>query len=396
MGAEAQKTDSATWLALEIPGAALSSYGRALGLTRRSCAAHHLARGIASSPCWRDLPSCKLVLRSQPAPELALVGTFAPGHEEFLRRLRGELISSLYDLRFVRWEEAVSLTRVLAERLEGTVGEDRLRQCRFLAIPRGGFVVLGLLAQALDLPRESLQPDTPAPATVVIVDDCVLSGARFGDFLASTSAPGVVFAHLVSHPELRAAIQRRESRVEACIAAQDLAERNTGSAEERSAWARRWRERLEGEDRYWLGQLQHLSFPWNEPDRTVWDSSRQRVSSSWRLLSRDYCLKNRPDGSWAPRIEVIGESEGSFELSEGTFFTRLRESLAVVNFETGQSLSLEGSAAFFFETLLAAADIPTAVRRSAGRYRADPTRLSRDLQGFAEEMARRGFLCLRS
>ncbi|MCB1036793.1 MAG: PqqD family peptide modification chaperone, partial [Acidobacteria bacterium] len=284
------------------------------------------------------------------------------------------------------------LVRTLAGKLEETLGRPRLRRCRFAAIPRGGWIVLGMLAEHLDLPSDPRDGKVVPDETLVVVDDCALSGARFGRFLAGCDAPEVVFAHLLSHPGLRDALLHREPRLAACLAAEDLVERKSRPATEREAWRQRWQRRTPELPRYWLGELRHLAFPWGEPDRTLWDGERGRPVTAWRLISPEFCLKNRPGGPGAPPVEVLPSNGGAVQLTTGVFYSRIDEGTAVVDFASGASLLLSETAGTFLEALLAAEDLDGAHRKLAERYRVEPATLHRDLAAFAEEMSNRGFL----
>ena len=129
---------------------------------------------------------------------------------------------------------------------------------------------------------------------LVVVDDCALSGARFRQFIDKSENQRVIFAPLYSHPDLRTAIESRESRVLTCVSAQDL--KDYGPEElkdEYPAWQERWHHRLEG-SRYWVGQVDHVCFAWNEPDRVIWNPVTQQVETGWRVVPPELCLKNAP------------------------------------------------------------------------------------------------------
>ena len=104
---------------------------------------------------------------------------------------------------------------------------DELQSSRFVAIPRGGMIVLGMLSYCMGLTHEQLQlSGARKNSLTVVVDDCCLSGARFSKFIESLDSSRVVFAHLFSQPKVRYSILGNETRVEACLAAQNLAERS--------------------------------------------------------------------------------------------------------------------------------------------------------------------------
>ena len=137
---------------------------------------------------------------------------------ETLRVLRRHVV-------YVDYAEAERACERLAASLSGEFGTDDLRRFAYQAIPRGGLIVLGILSYVLDLPATCFNSDADPGRPLVIVDDCALSGARFGRELKSAGSRAVVFAHLYSHPELRSAILRAEPGVEFCVAARNLEDR---------------------------------------------------------------------------------------------------------------------------------------------------------------------------
>jgi len=171
------------------------------------------------------------------------------------------------------------------------LGESGISHCSFRSIPRGGYFVLGMLSYLLDLERKALWSPSP-DGLLVIVDDCALSGARFYYALHSVPNERVIFAHLYSPPELRAAILAQEPRVVACVAAHDLRdsarERYPDEAEYK-AWQQRWRERLP-EPRYWVGLPEPVVFPWSEPERSVWNAETGEVKRYGEMSNRAWGL----------------------------------------------------------------------------------------------------------
>ena len=269
----------------------LLSYRRTLGLRSDRSALLALARAIGSSPGWGG--PVTFVARVAPEPVL---GIFGAG--ERLDRARFALQvraaeSGMGRLRYVGYREAERAAEQLAHRLVERFGEGPLRSFRWAALPRGGLLVLGMLAARLGLPPQRLGASPPGEGQgepLVVVDDCALSGARFAAFLAGLSAPRVVFAHLYSPAALREAVVTREPRVLACLAARDLdADGAADVAEEWSEARRRWAQRLDG-DRYGPGAFERIAFPWNEPDRLLWNPEAAGVELGWKLVPPELCL----------------------------------------------------------------------------------------------------------
>jgi len=171
------------------------------------------------------------------------------------------------------------------------LGRQRIESLQFRAIPRGGLIVLGHLAYALQLRPEQLSPRSDSPGQVCIVDDCSLSGHRFGGALAA-SPPGTVavFVHLLSHPQLRRSISRAHPEV-TCFAGEDLVVQGA-QPDERGDGGDLWAGR-NVPHAYWRGQTEALAFPWSEPDVAQWDPRTERVEQGWHLASPDHCAKNR-------------------------------------------------------------------------------------------------------
>jgi len=170
-----------------------------------------------------------------------------------------------------------------------------------------------LLSYLLNLKPEQLQVPHPDKGPLVIVDDCSLTGARFHQFIDKCQNQQIVFAPLYSHPELRAAIESRESRVVACVSGHDL--HDYGPEEKGDsylAWQELWLGRLEGY-RYWVGDLEFLCSAWAEPDHPVWNTNTQQVERGWRIVPPELCLKNGSHhDSGGLMVPVQAEAAGSF------------------------------------------------------------------------------------
>ena len=195
-------------------------------------------------------------------------------------------------MRIISYQAAEHYCDRLARRLQAHLGPE-LRDSRFVAIPRGGYIVLGMLSYILSLGRTQIESWGSADTDlVVLVDDCSLSGARFAAALERLDAQRVVFAHLFSHPKLRQAILDSEPRVEACLAAEDLTERADFAPADAETFTTQWRERLPGR-RYWLGVVEPIAFAWSEPDRVLWNERTQRLEDNWHRVSPRSCLDAR-------------------------------------------------------------------------------------------------------
>lgn len=262
------------------------------------------------------------------------------------------------------------------------LGQERIGLLQFRAITRGGLIVLGHLAYALQLRPEQLVTDADARGPLCIVDDCSLSGHRFGAALEQTT-PGTVevFAHLLSHPRLREAISATHPTV-ACIAGGDLADHG-GAAAGPDPWAAR-----DVLPAYWRGQTDALAFPWSEPDVALWDQRMEQVEQGWHLVPPDRCAKNRyalgppRDDLETPRWRAPGD------VAYGTFDGEL-----LLYRSTDGSLhrpSREG--AIIWRSVARYGTTRPAVEALVSAYGVDPVAVGRDVDSYLETLLAAGLL----
>ncbi|MEM7052784.1 MAG: PqqD family protein [Acidobacteriota bacterium] len=301
-----------------------------------------------------------------------------------LRHLADALADGAEGLRWVDYEQAERDVRQLAEQLRQAMTADELRRSRWRAIPRGGFIVLGMLAYALDLPAAALAEDLSGgtvPGPVILVDDCALSGVRLGAAIAGCDASQIVVAHLYSHPELRRQVLAREERVRHCLAARDLTSRG---ASDDPRWQAAWRARL-GPERYWIGRTERLAFPWNEPDQPFWNAATATIEDGWRFVPPHRCLKSS---------RLLGGSveAGARRLAEGVAYGEFDDCLWLCHLASKQIFGLDEVGADCLKALLRCADLEGAARRLADRYQAPEEVLARDLAALARSLEARGLL----
>ncbi len=352
-----------------------------------------LARALASSPVWQEMDEAVLVVCAHPPEAIAFLGNFSDAEAARLRWLPVQLQTELPYFHYVSWQQAEADVEELASRLVARFGREEIRQMRFVGIPRGGLIVLGMLSYALGLGSACLDSDGASDRPLVVVDDCALSGLRFRDFLRSRATGGgtVVFAHLYSHPDLRCEVERREAQVVAAVAARDL--RDVAPeiyGEELSTWRARWRER-DGDSVYMIGRFEHLSFPWSEPDFTFWDETEQRARLGWRLVPPEACLKNRataPQG--AARLQIQRPEHGAMQLAAGTLYAEIGDQVLVAELESGQVISLDGVAVDLWREFLRCPDPDAALDAVQARYDVSREELQRDASAFLQELLRHG------
>jgi coenzyme PQQ synthesis protein D (PqqD) len=317
-----------------------------------------------------------------------------PPTDARLRELARSLGDERASMRYVDYGQAEQDCERLAARLLEVFPREELASFRFAAIPRGGLIVLGMLSYLLDLEPSRLasplaagdDPDAP----VCLVDDCALTGARFGRRLAQAPGSQVVFAHLYSHPDLRRAILEREPRVRACVAAHDLRDHAPGRWEDpaaHAAWQRRWVERL-GEERYWYGRPELVCFAWSEPDHPFWNPATGQVEDGWRFLPPHRCLKNRVRLGLPPHAAATVEwrvpEEVACGLFDGVWW--------VCRTDGGEVYRLEGAAAEIWRALAAGGSAEAAAAELVAQYEIEAEQARGEAAAFAQELAARGLL----
>jgi hypothetical protein len=358
-----------------------------------------LGRALTASPGFRGMSEAVLVVRTEEPRRLALIGRFSPAEAARIQFLSGILEKGLRRLRYVSYGDAERVARALADQLLDHLGPEMLSRCQFAALPRGGLFVLGMLAYLLDLRADqvsgSLESALAGPsdsAPLVLVDDCALSGLRFAETLERVEARFVVFAHLFSHPRLRDAIREREGNVVGCHAGEDLLDLGDELLEEdRAAWEERWKERSDGRA-YWIGLPEHVCFPWNEPDITIWNEETGAEEAPWRIVPPEFCLKNIPVVDGNIRLQEQGAFEGSIRPGEGTVVARFKEEVLAADIGTGRAYSFPGIAGEIWTALVAGEDPDAVIDRLAVEYEVEPTRIRADVDSLVEDALGLGLL----
>jgi len=328
-----------------------------------------------------------LLVRPTPQPVLAIIGCLDATLEAELAAQAQELNHACASLRYIDYAQAEQDCERLAAKLAERFGRIDLDRFHFVAIPRGGHIVLGILAYILGLQRMHLEPPYPPDIPLVVVDDCALTGARLGRFLEHYENHQIIFAHLYSQPNLRKAIKAQEPRVIACLGAWDLHDHSVGRlGEKHTAWQERWFSRLDGR-RYWIGQPDHVCFAWNEPDRFTWNPIIQRMESAWHIIPPELCLKNRPDPSIDPiPVQVQPEGKGPLRPSRQVIFAELEERIVICNLETGDSFSLADVAADMWRAIINYGNMKNAAAALLSDYDVDEGILRVDLRDFVNDL----------
>jgi hypothetical protein len=374
----------------------LRHYRRSLGLRSDRAALVALAKAIGISSGWSDQTRITFLVRAEPEPVLGILCDEDVAANTIAIQARA-YERAVGRLRYIGYRQAEEAVAELGDRLRSRLGSREARSLPYVAIPRGGLIVLGMLASMLDLPRELVGAEADTGGPVVIIDDCAQSGARFGAFLAGRPELQVVFAHLVSHPDLRTAVEDREPRVVACVAARDLRDEGPESLADDYANAHElWSLRL-GRQRYWIGDCERICFPWNEPERVIWNPGTQDLETAWRLVPPPYCFKNcfKAGGSGAAGpwdIQVQPGGRGRLRPAPNVLFGRSDGATVVVRIDSGEIFRLPGSADAFWSALVATGDTEAAGRRLESRYRVAAAALRSDLSAFCETLLGQGLL----
>ena len=349
-----------------------------------------LAQGLASSPAWADVEDGIVVARTQAPMGIALIGRFHPAEAARAEWLPGQLATELPRFRYVPWARVEEDCAVLAERLIDRFGATEVRGMTYHAVPRGGFIVLGVLSYLLGLEHDRLGRPPGDGAPVVVVDDIALTGLRSGEVLARHPGNPVIFAHLYSHPDLRAAIREREAGVRDVIAARDLtdfAPRIMGDGYE--AWRARWMRRADGAC-YWIGRPEHLCFPWAEPDFTVWNPVAGKEERGWSVVPPSAVLKGR--SAAAAGVQLQPESSGPIRVADRTFHGEVDGDVVVANLDSGTVVKLSGAAGDIWRVVSGSGSLEDAVADLVQRFDADPGTLRADAEAVVEDFLSRGLL----
>lgn len=381
----------------------------ATGEPERTQALRALASGIRANPLWSRLPGARLIARSKPEPLLVVVGAFDKQQQLLLGELKLQIDLLMHEREIVDYAHAESVCRRMANRLLEAFGRELLQQAQFAAIPRGGWIVLGMLSYCLGLRKEQLTTLDAASAdgTLFIVDDCSLSGVRFRESLGSTAANSVVFCPLYAPRALCEAIVAKEPRVVDCLAGADIRDTSPGQGDaEYAAWKQRRLAQV-GSDAYWLGQPLGVAFAWCSPQTRRWDDIHGRFEEGWNVVPTSRCLQRRLllqrlesdiDADYLPAL-IINSPPSGVELAaaDRVLWCDRGSDVVVASVplsfdEPSNAYVLEGISAEFWRLLMSHGSLDRAVQTLLERYQVARTQLEADLAVLAEQMCVEGLL----
>jgi hypothetical protein len=380
---------------LKLEPDSLLHYRRTLRLKSDRAALAALSTAIGRSSGWPSRSDVLFVLRPEPEPVLGIVAASGAVPTDLLAAQARAIERGIGRLRYFDDRQARRAAEVLAGNLVQQFGGD-LQHCRFKVIPRGGLIVLGMLASSLDLRPEQLEEGGADSGFLVIVDDCALSGARFGSFIAAEPAKQIVFAHLCSPASFRRALATREPRVVASIAAYNLLEPDLEVSSESYRVAQsRWFDRL-GPERYVLSDCERVCFPWNEPDRLIWNPVAQQAELAWKIVPPQRCFKRVSIDGSAVRIQIQPRGRGPFCPSPEVVFGRTGHETIVAQLDSGLTYRLGGSASDMWWALLKTGNTEDAQGLLSRMYDVDPEVLRSDLDELVRSLLEQGLMEFRS
>jgi len=355
-----------------------------------------LARAIAASDGWTARPAATLVVRGGPEPLIAAVGRFGAADEAWIAAASPYLAATLPRVRLLDASAVEGAAARLAAALTAHFGLEALRGCRYAAVPRGGLLVLGHLAYLLGLPHDRLATSNPTgaeprdDAPLVLVDDVAISGLRLARTLAARPEARLVVATLHAHPELRAALLAAHPRVEAFVAADDLHDHAPAAwGDDHAAWRDRWRARA-APGTLWIGQPDHVVYPWNEPDVGVWNPVAEREEPGWSVVPPERCLKRR-HATPCP-VQLMPPATGRLRPHPDVVAAEVEGQVVVGQLASGRSFALEGSGAAMWRALAATGEVADSAAHLAPTFGLDAADVARDVAAFAAELQGAGLL----
>ncbi len=377
---------------LILTSQALENYGDQIGQPQLSRALEILGQTIAWNRRLSEIPGATLLLRREPYPAIAVFGDFSASTAQHVLCQLQILNNACENLRYVDYAKVTQACEKLAHGLTQKFSPAEIQHFRFLGIPRGGLIVLGILAYLLHLNAEQFHSPTDPETPIVIVDDCALSGGRFTESLAEFPDNPILFAPLFAHPDLRAAIAQTPN-VLTCLSGEDLQDHgHSNLGETYQTWQAENINRLEGK-RFWLGQPDYICFPWNEPDHLLWNPALQSLEKAWRILPGDLCLKNRPEIHHSPiPVQIQHDSQGGFHPHPDVIWMQTEDSVILGNLQTQQTFALEGVAGDIWRSLMTETDLNAVTLALVQDYSTSVDVVKPDIFEFVEQLTHRNLI----
>jgi len=367
---------------------------------------------ISSDPLWLKLPNVRLVARCHPVPLIAAFGCFSFFELERLKNMATMLDEAIEHCRYVSYRDAEELAERLAMRLRQRFSREEISTFYFTTIPRGGHIVLGMLAYALDLRPDQLG-DIGALLSerhnvpVVIVDDCAISGLRLQQYLKPAGDQQVVFASLLAPEGFREALMSREACIIDCLSAEVLPDLGPQRYGEGYAEWRGLQQSRMGDQGYWVGVASSFAFAWSEPQTKFWNAEARRFEAGWHLMPPHLCLKRhiadeklQSEGHSAETEDnctLLPQCSGPVSPDDRVLWTEIGCALAVARMPEDSGhyapcFRLEGVAADMWRCVIEHGNLDDALAALAPRYDVDSVTLRADLVAFVADLENNGLL----
>jgi hypothetical protein len=322
-----------------------------------------LGEALTSSRSWARLrPAARLAIR----PTHGLLGIIGRANDvdrAALEALETQVHEQLSRLLPVPYPEVEASCTELAAAIRSELTPDELSRCRFEPVPRGGHIVAGFLAYALGLEH---QPKTRGvkEAITLLIDDCAISGRRITSWLAEHPGRDAMVAVLHAAPELARRLKRDEPRIRHWFTARDLKD-HAADRPAAASWRRTWASRYPGDP--WIGEPDHVVYPWNEPDVRIWNPATSRGEAGWHVAPPAWCFKNRL-GAHPEDVVVCSDGPGSVRPAPGVLWVSIGDgTIAIARRGDPEVLALRGSMASQWERMVATGDAEAVAERSAIR-----------------------------
>jgi hypothetical protein len=336
----------------------------------------HFVKAIGSSPLEWLRESSRLVLRPDPSPCCGILGTVDRGSAELFELAVKEMSEAVSRTQYVGYSRSIRLAKRLAARIEDRLGTE-VDRASAVAVPRGGFFVLGYLSHFIPL---SVTSDHTGPT--LLVDDVSLSGRRMSEWIDRLPDREVVVATLFSSTQVRESVARSYGDRVSWVSAEDV--KTYGNTEPHPD---------ETNPPPWRGVTEHICFPWTEPDRGIRLHGTSEFFTGFRLIPPELCLKNQVQSDRnRNRVKIVGNESGWIRTAGGVLWADIGEAVHLADTERGRSQTLDGTAAQFWIASFLFETRAEVTAHLSARYGIDEGRIFNDLDVFIGKMIDEGIL----
>jgi hypothetical protein len=157
------------------------------------------------------------------------------------------------------------------------------------------------------------------------------------------------------------------------------------------AWRERWSARHR--EAAWVGQPDHVCFPWSEPEATFIDPVTGDEELVWNVLPPELCLRHRHDAPRAAPCIVVDDGRvGPYRLAATVVSADVDDHIVVADVVRAETVVFDGAAAELWRALRRHGRDDAAAADVAARYGVDPTMVHADLHEFVHDMQGHGLL----